>query len=148
MVVYRAKNGRIVSMSQYLWTWLYIYIYIYIYIYMYILVSPRSEYTPYIFVNISLFCQCILTKVSIYYVATIIFQHCLNPLGHRVHQSFTGCTWSPLPLLHDYITELVDVKDLAHLQLPFEDAPQLTFTLSFFNKAVVVLEVCLGSLSC
>ncbi len=33
MVVYRAKNVRIVSMSQYLWTWLYIYIYIYIYIY-------------------------------------------------------------------------------------------------------------------
>ncbi len=26
MVVYRAKNVRIVSMSQYLWTWLYIYI--------------------------------------------------------------------------------------------------------------------------
>ncbi len=30
MVVYRAKNVRIVSMSQYLWTWLCIYIYIYI----------------------------------------------------------------------------------------------------------------------
>ncbi len=30
VVVYRAKNVRIVSMSQYLWTWLYIYIYIYI----------------------------------------------------------------------------------------------------------------------
>ncbi len=87
-------------------------------------------------------------KVSIFCVATIIFQHCLNPLGHGVYQSFTGCHWSPLPLLHDDITELVDVKDLALLQLPFEDAPQLTFTLSFFNKAVVVLEVCLESLSC
>ncbi len=107
-------------------------------------------------------------KVSIFCVATIIFQHCLNPLGHGVHQSFTGCHWSPLPLLHDDITELVDVRDLALLHLPFEDAPQsmipnrcsigfrsgdmlgqsITFTLSFFSKAVVVLEVCLGSLSC
>ncbi len=69
-------------------------------------------------------------KESIFCVATIVFQHCLNPLGHGVHQSFTGCHWSPLPLL------------------PFEDAPQITFTLSFFSKAVVVLEVCLGLSSC
>ncbi len=54
---------------------------------------------------------------------------------------------SPLPL-HDDITELVGVRDLALLQLPFEDAPQITFTISFFSEAVVVLEVCLGSLSC
>ncbi len=39
----------------------------------------------------------------------------------------------------------MDVRDLALLRLPFEDAPQITFTLSFFSKAVVVLEVCLGS---
>ncbi len=32
-------------------------------------------------------------KMSICCVATIIFQHCLNPLGHGVHQSFTGCHW-------------------------------------------------------
>ncbi len=32
-------------------------------------------------------------KVSIFCVATIIFQHCLK---HGVHQSFTGCHWSPL----------------------------------------------------
>ncbi len=87
-------------------------------------------------------------KVSIFCVATIIFQLFLNPLGHRVHQSFTGCHWSPLPLLHDDITELVDVRDFALLHLPFEDAPKITFTLSFFSKAVVVLEVCLGSFSC
>ncbi len=87
-------------------------------------------------------------KVSIFCVATIIFQHCLNPLGHGVHQSFTGCNWSPLPLLHDDIMELVNVRDLALLHLPFEDAPQITFTLSFFSKTVVVLEVCLGLLSC
>ncbi len=64
-------------------------------------------------------------KVSIFCVATIIFQHCHNPLGHGVHQSFTGCHWSPLPLLHDGITELVDVRDLVLLHLPFEDAPQI-----------------------
>ncbi len=87
-------------------------------------------------------------KVSIFCVATIIFQHCLNPLGHGVHQSFTGCHWSTLPLLHDDITELVDVRDLALLHLTFEDAPQITFTLSFFSKAVVTLKVCLRSLSC
>ncbi len=87
------------------------------------------------------------SKVSIFCVATIIFQLCLNPLGHGVPQSFAGCHWSPLPLHHDDITELVDVRDL-HLHLPFEDAPQITFTLSFFSKAVVILEVCLGSLSC
>ncbi len=87
-------------------------------------------------------------KVSIFCVATIIFQHCLNPLGHGVHYSFTGCHWSYLPLLHDDITELVDVRDLALLHLPFEDAPQITFTLNFFRKAVVISEVCLGLLSC
>ncbi len=83
-------------------------------------------------------------KVSQFCVAAIIFQHCLNPLGHGVHQSFKGCHWSPLPLLHDVITELVDVRDRALLHLPFEDAPQITFTLSFFRKAVVILEVCWG----
>ncbi len=86
--------------------------------------------------------------MSIFCVATIIFQHCLIPLGHGVHHSFTGCHRSPLPLLHDDITELVDVRDLVLLHLPFEDAPRITFTLSFFSKAEVVLEVCLGLLSC
>ncbi len=87
-------------------------------------------------------------KVSIFCVATIIFLDCLNPLGNGVHQSFTGWHWSPLPLLHDDIMELVDVRNLVLLHLPFEDAPHITFTLSFFSKAVVVLEVCLESLSC
>ncbi len=49
-------------------------------------------------------------KVSIFCVVILSFQHCLNPLGHGVYQSFTGCHWSPLPLLHDDIMELVDVK--------------------------------------
>ena len=49
----------------------------------------------------------------------------LNPLGHGVQQSSTGCYWNPLPLLHDDITELVDVRDPALLHLLFEDAPQI-----------------------
>ncbi len=61
-------------------------------------------------------------KVSIFCVATIIFQHCLNPLGHRVHQSLIGFYWSPLPLLHDDFTELMDIRELALLHLPFEEA--------------------------
>ncbi len=69
-------------------------------------------------------------NVSIFCVVTVIFQHCLNPLGHGVHQSFTGCHWSPLPLLHDDITELVDVRDLALLHLPFEDAHRLPLPLA------------------
>ncbi len=96
--------------------------------------------------------------MSIFCVVTIIFQHCLNCLGHEVNRSFTGCHWSPLSLLHDDITELVDVRDLALLHLPFEDAHRcsigfrsgdmlgqsITFTPSFFSKAVVVimLEYC------
>ncbi len=64
-------------------------------------------------------------KVSIFCVATIIVQHCLNPLGHGVHQSFTGCHWSPLPLPQDDIMELVDVRDLVLLHLPFEDTSQM-----------------------
>ncbi len=87
-------------------------------------------------------------KVSIFCVATIIFQHCLNPLGHGVHQSFTGCHCSPLSLLHDDITELVDVRDSHRCSIGFRSGDMLgqsiTFTLSFFSKAVVVLEVCLG----
>ncbi len=58
-------------------------------------------------------------------VATIILQHCLNPLGHGVHQSFTGCHWSTLPLLHGDITELVNVTDLGPLHLPLEDVHRL-----------------------
>ncbi len=79
-----------------------------------------------------------------FFVATIICQHCLNPLGHGVHQSFTGCHWSPLSLLHDDITELVDVRDFAILHLLFEDAPQIAFPLSFFFVfgVVIMLEYC------
>ncbi len=55
---------------------------------------------------------------------------CLNPLGHGVH--------------HDDIMELVNVRDLALLHLLFEDAPQITFTLSFswLYSKVIMLEYC------
>ena len=46
------------------------------------------------------------SKVSVFCVATIICQLCLNTLGHGVHQSFIGCLLNPLPLLHDGIREL------------------------------------------
>ncbi len=88
------------------------------------------------------------SKLSMFFVATIIFQHCLNPLGHGVHQSFTGCHWSPLPLLHDDITELVRDLSMPHrCSIGFRSGDMLgqsiTFTLSFFSKAVVVmLEYC------
>ncbi len=88
-------------------------------------------------------------KVSIFCVATIIFQHCLNPFGHRVHQSFTGCHWRMLETLR---------SSTFHLRMPhrcsigFRSGDMLgqsiTFTLSLFSKAVAVLAVCLGSLSC
>ncbi len=91
-------------------------------------------------------------KESIFCVTTFILQHWAS-LGHGVHQSFTGCHWSPLPLLHDDITELVNDRDLALLHLPFEDAHRcsigfrsgdmlgqsITFTLSFLSKAVVII---------
>ncbi len=70
----------------------------------------------------------------------------------RASQIATGVLFQKMglstPPLHDDNAKLVDVRDLALLHLQFEDAPQITFTLSFFCKAVVVLEVCLGLLSC
>ncbi len=59
-------------------------------------------------------------KVSYFVWPPLFSSTALILLG--VHQSFTGCHWSPLPLLHDNFTELVDVRDLALLHLPFEDA--------------------------
>jgi len=104
-------------------------------------------------------------KVSLFFVATIIFQHCLPPplppapLGHRVHQIATGV------LLHSFITTsqswwMLETfrSSTFHLKMPhrcsigFRSGDMLgqsiTFTLNFFINAVVFLEVCLGSLSC
>ena len=62
----------------------------------------------------------------------------------------------------DDVTELVIFWDFLHLYLPLEDPPKMFYWvqiwrhawpvhhlyLSLFSKAVVILEVCLGSLSC
>ncbi len=89
-------------------------------------------------------------KVSIFCVATIIFQHCLNPLGHGVHQSFTGCHWSHWRMLETLRSSTFRLRMPHRCSIGFRSGDMLgqsiTFTLSFFRKAVVVLEVCLGSL--
>ncbi len=91
-------------------------------------------------------------KVSIFCVATIIFQHCLNPLGHGVHQSFTGCQWSQWRMLETLRSSTFHLRMPHRCSIGFRSGDMLgqsiTFTLSFFSKAVVVLEVYLGSLSC
>ncbi len=82
--------------------------------------------------------------------------------GHHYFPALPLPSWAwSSPELHRLPLEsLEDVRDLALLHLPFEDAHRcsigfrsgdmlgqsITFTLSFFSKAVVVLEVCLGSL--
>ncbi len=43
--------------------------------------------------------------------------------GQVIHQSCTGCCWHPLPLLHNDITQLLDVRHMVLLHLPLEDAP-------------------------
>ncbi len=91
-------------------------------------------------------------KVSIFCVATIIFQHCLNPLGHGVHQSFTGCHWSHWRMLETLRSSTFCLRMPHRCSIGIRSGDMLgrsiTFTLSFFSKAVVILEVCLGSLSC
>ncbi len=86
-------------------------------------------------------------KVSIFCVAIIFFRTALTILGMEFTRASQVATGVLLPLYNN-ITEQVDVRDLALLHLSFEDAPQITFTLSLFSKAVVVLEVCLRLLSC
>ncbi len=66
-----------------------------------------------------------LSKVSIFCRGTIVILHCLNPPGHGIHQSCTVCCWHPLPLLHNGITELLDVRHMVLLHLPLEDAPHV-----------------------
>ncbi len=97
-------------------------------------------------------------KVSLFFVATIIFQHCFNPLGHRVHQIATGVllhsmttsrSWWRLETMRSSIFRL---KMPHRCSIEFRSGDMLgqsiTFTLSFFINAVVFLEVCFGSLSC
>ncbi len=91
------------------------------------------------------------TKCQHFVWPPLFFQHCLNPLGHGVHQSFTGCHWSPHPLW--WMLETLSSSTF-HLRMPhicsigFRSGDMLgqsiTFTLSFFSKAVVIimLEYC------
>ena len=95
-------------------------------------------------------------------MATIIIQNCLYSPGHGVCQSFIGSHWNALPLLHDDVRSWQIFETLHRstfrLRIPrrcstgFKSGDILgqaiTFTLNLFSKAMVVLEVCLGSLSC
>ncbi len=89
--------------------------------------TPLSEYVQ------------IGPKVSIFCVATIIFQHCLNPLGHGVHQSFTGCHWSHWRMLETLRSSTFRLRMPHRCSIGFRSGDMLgqsiTFTLS-------VLEVC------
>jgi len=79
-------------------------------------------------------------------------------LIHEVHRSCTAYYWDPL--LHNDITELLDVGHMALLHFPLEDHHRCStgfrsgntlghsITFSFLSEAVVILVVCLGSLSC
>ncbi len=62
---------------------------------------------------------------------------------------FTGCHWRMLETLR---TSTFRLRMPHRCSIGFRSGDMLgqsiTFTLSFFSKAVVVLEVCLGSLSC
>ncbi len=106
--------------------------------------------------------------MSIFCRGTIVILLCLNPPGHGIHQSCTGCCWNPLPLLHNDITELLDVFfffflacrscwmldtccfSTFRLRMPhmcsigFRSGDILghSITFSFISKAVVILAGC------
>ncbi len=94
-------------------------------------------------------------KVSIFCEPTIV-QHCLNPLGHGVHQSFTGCHWSPLPFLHDHITWswwMLETLRSTTFSLRMRHRCSIEFMSGdILGQSIIftlsVLEVCLGWLSC
>ncbi len=100
-------------------------------------------------------------KVSIFCVAIIIFQHCLNPLGHeftRASQVVTGVLFHSSMMISQGWWMLENFcSSTFRLRMPHRCSiglrsrdmfgQSITFTLTF-SKAVVILEVCLGSLSC
>ncbi len=75
------------------------------------------------------------SKLSIFCVATIIFQHCLNPLGHGVHQSFTGCHWSHWRMLETLRSSTFCLRMPHRCSIGFRFGDMLgqsiTFTLFF-----------------
>ncbi len=94
-------------------------------------------------------------KVSIFCVATMIVQHCLNSLGHGVHQSFTGRTgvlfhssmttsqsWWMLETLR---SSTFSLRMPHRCSIGFRSGDMLRQTITFpLSKAVViiVLEYC------
>ena len=80
-------------------------------------------------------------------VATIIIQNCLYFPGHGVYQSFTGSHWNALQLLHAHLHLLLEDPQRCSIGFKSGDMLGQSITLSLFSKAMVVLEVCLGSLS-
>ena len=82
----------------------------------------------------------IVTKVSIFCVDTIIFQHCLNSLGHGM----TLQSWWMFETLH---SSTFCLRMPHRCSIAFRSGDMLdqssTFSLSFFSKAVVG---CLGHL--
>ncbi len=86
--------------------------------------------------------------MSIFSRGTIVIQHRLDPLGHGGHQSCTGCYWSPLPLLHNDITELLDVTHMVLLHLPLEDAPHVLDRVQVWRQTWPVHHLQLSSRRC
>ena len=95
-------------------------------------------------------------------MATIIIQNCLYSPGHGVYQSFTSNHWNALPssmttsrswqIFETLHTSTFRLRIPQRCSIGFKSGDMLgqsiTFTLSLFSNAVVVLAVCLGSLSC
>ncbi len=76
-----------------------------------------------------------VSKVSIFCRGTTVIslKHCFNPPRHVIHQSCTGCCWHPLPLLHNDITELLDVRHMVLLHLPLEDTPHVVNSIQVWR---------------
>ncbi len=93
------------------------------------------------------------TKVSIFWLATIIFQHCLNPLGMeftRASQVATGVLFHSSTMtspswwmLETLLSSTFCLRMPHRCSIRFRSGDMLgqsiTFTLSFLSKAVVVI---------
>ncbi len=96
-----------------------------------------------------------VSKVSIFSRSTIFILNCLNPPGHGIHQSCTGCCWHPVSLLHNDITDvrMLDTWCFSTFRLRMPHMCSIGFrsgvilghsiTFTFSSKAVVILAVCL-----
>jgi len=101
-----------------------------------------------------------LCPKSTFCVSPIIIQHYLNPPMHGIDQSCTCCCWdlfhssimtSPSCwMLETWRISIFRLKMLHRCSIGFRSGDKLgeSITFSFLSKAVVILAVCLGSLSC